>query len=148
MDKLVIKEQFPVLHESGGWVLFFSHDKTFFVLQTTWCQRCCFKTNWTAVSSGWCHTRGRETCYVCRLGCNTLPLEGILYYCETQEQLHGLENVIKASIERLGMSGKWVKFQFGILNYPFKGPILDKIHHCFLNKICVSASQCSFFAVC
>lgn len=46
-----------------------------------------------------------------------LPLDGILSLHEAQEQLCGLEDVTRASIE-IRASGKWVKSQVWV-NRPF-----------------------------
>lgn len=42
---------------------------------------------------------------------NRHPLGGILSVCETLEQLHLLEKVTRAYMQK-AMSSKWVKYQF------------------------------------
>lgn len=83
------------------------------------------KTNWTAESFG--HMSSMETrCVYLRLfffyigahGYCRLLLGGILFHCETQEQLGGQENVMRSHIE-IQMSSKWDEISFSV-NYPFK----------------------------
>lgn len=80
---------------------------------------------------GWHHqssyvSLGLFFVYVGVHGYRWRSLNGILPVWETPEQLHGLKNVTRASINKV-VRIKWVKFQFWT-NYPFKYTMGTLVH--------------------